>query len=136
MNHLQTTIGAISSASQTEAPKVLIGERDGIVAADLEALFQHWGFQRPRLVKNLDEMFHLSDIESFDMVVVDENIHEYPNFLQTLRRLLGSMKGRVVFFVGFRGPPGFQTPCFWTAPFTRCPSPSTTMNSSLSPPRP
>ena len=84
-----------------EAPKVLIGERDGIVAADLEALFQSWGFQRPRLAKNLDEVFRLSDTESFDMVVVDENIHEYPNFVQTLRRLLGSMKGRVVYLSDF-----------------------------------
>lgn len=84
-----------------EAPKVLIGEKDGIIAADLQVLFEGWGFQAPRFAKNVDEMFRLNDIESFDMVVVDENIHDYPNFIQTLRHLLKTMHGRVIYLSDF-----------------------------------
>jgi len=84
-----------------EAPKVLIGEKDGIIAADLQALFQGWGFQPPRVAKDVEEMFRLNDLESFDMVVVDENIHQYPNFIQTLRHFMKTMNGCVIYLSDF-----------------------------------
>ncbi|MCK5148225.1 hypothetical protein KAR48_15825 [bacterium] len=84
-----------------EAPRVLIGEKDGIVAADLEALFQSCGFQRPRVARNVEEIFNYNDKESFDIVVVDENIHDCHNFAQTLRHLLNSMSGQIVYISDF-----------------------------------
>lgn len=81
--------------------RVLIAEKDGIVAADLQAMFQNWGYDRPAVARTLDELFDDRGGMPFDMVIIDENCQMCSNWLHTIKRIFSEYKAIVVFLSDF-----------------------------------
>lgn len=84
-----------------EKPRVLIAEKDHIVAADLQHLFRNWGFDDPMVTTDMDTLFSRKRTEQYDIVVIDQNCHDSSNWFHTVRRIFREYRSIVVFLSDF-----------------------------------
>ena len=76
---------------------VLIGEYEGIIAADLKSLFNSWGWSKPYVTKDLKDVEQKSLFSKFELVIIDENIIKNESVFALITQLVISGKSRVIF---------------------------------------
>ncbi len=77
-------------------PNVLIGENEGIIAADLMSLFKSWGWDNPYITRDIQDVKRKSAYSHFDLVVIDENIVDNESVFSLILQLVRSGKSRVI----------------------------------------
>ena len=77
-------------------PNVLIGENEGIIAADLMSLFKSWGWDNPYITRDIKDVKRKSAYNHFDLVVIDENIIDNESVISLILQLVRSGKSRVI----------------------------------------
>jgi len=85
----------------TEKPRVLIAERDGIVATDLQSLFVTWGFEEPLMATSMEKLIQNKNKEKFDLVVIDENCQNSSTWFTMIRMIIKEYNSTVVFLSDF-----------------------------------
>ena len=84
-----------------EKRRVLIAEKDGIVAADLKKLFEDWGYEEHTITRTIDFLGEYEDSTRYDMVVIDENCHPISSSIHTIRKFFRDYGAKVVFLSDF-----------------------------------
>ncbi|MBN2416557.1 hypothetical protein JXO52_11985 [bacterium] len=84
-----------------EKKRVLIAEKDGIVAADLKKLFEEWGYAEQAVTKTIDMIGHDDARQGYDLVVIDENCHGLNGSIHVIRRFFREYGAKVVYISDF-----------------------------------
>ena len=85
----------------TVKPRVLIAEKDGIIATDLQMMFKIWGFEEPSISNSMDNLINKTNSDNYDIVVIDENCQSSRSWIHTIKHFLKEYESVVVFLSDF-----------------------------------
>ena len=81
--------------------RVLIAEKDLIIAEDLRLQFKQWGYDEASIINSFESLLCQGFDNGYDLIVIDENLHQSDSCLQVISTLMRKYNAAIVFLSNF-----------------------------------